>query len=56
MTALSPQDLDFIAAESEALEAAGVPWEWREGLWRVFALADHIGPEEGHPCPGGFGA
>lgn len=47
----SQQDIDFLAAESEALEAAGVPWPWRDALRRTVITS----PEEGAPCPGGFG-
>lgn len=47
-----PQDLDFMAAEHEALEAAGVPLEWRDALRRTLPAS----PEEGHPVPGGYGA
>lgn len=50
-----PLDLDLLALEAEALAAAGVPWEWREALWRTFMPVDHFQPEEGHPCPGGYG-
>lgn len=46
-----PQDIDLLAAESEAMEAAGVPWEWRDALRKTVTAA----PEEGAPCPGGFG-
>ena len=46
-----PQDLDFLAAEHEALEAAGVPFEWRDALRKSLPAT----PEEGAPCPGGFG-
>jgi hypothetical protein len=48
---LGPQDIDFLAAEAEALEAAGVPWEWREALRKSLPAT----PEEGAPCPGGGG-
>lgn len=47
----SPQDIDLLAAEAEALEAAGVPWEWRDALRKTMPAT----PEEGAPCPGGFG-
>lgn len=52
----SPQDLDVLAAESESLEAAGIPWEWRDALRRTLTPGNHFGAEEGHPCPGGYGA
>ena len=40
-----PQDLDPVAAELEALKAAGVPVEL------LPPCAAYL--EEGHPCPGG---
>ena len=51
MPCTGPQDLDLMAAEHEALEAAGVPFEWRDALRRSLPAT----PEEGAPCPGGFG-
>ena len=51
MPCTGPQDLDFMAAEHEALEAAGVPWAWRDALQKSLPAT----PEEGAPCPGGFG-
>lgn len=56
MSGTSPQDMDLLALEAEAMTAASVPREWREALWRAFLPADHFRPEEGHPCPGGYGA
>lgn len=47
-----PQDVDLLVMEADALAAAGVPWEWREALHRSLPTT----PEEGAPCPGGFGA
>lgn len=51
-SATGPQDLDFMAAEHEALEAAGVPFEWRDALRKSLPAS----PEEGHPIPGGGAA
>ncbi len=51
MPCTGPQDLDLMAAEHEALEAAGVPFEWRDALRKTLPAT----PEEGAPCPGGFG-
>lgn len=52
MPCTGPQDLDLMAVESEALDAAGIPFEWRDALRRTVPAS----PEEGHPCPGGGGA
>ena len=52
MPCTGPQDLDFLDAEHEALEAAGVPFEWRDALRRTLPAS----PEEGHPIPGGGAA
>jgi hypothetical protein len=46
-----PQDIDLLATEAEALEAAGVPWAYRDALRKSLPAVT----EDGAPCPGGFG-